>query len=70
MPNLESYFAADGILARFVPGYRALAQQREMAEMIPRAELAVIPGAAHNDVLIENGLFLNLVLDFLTTQSN
>ena len=34
MPNLESYFAADGILAKFVPGYRARAQQREMAEMI------------------------------------
>jgi pimeloyl-ACP methyl ester carboxylesterase len=47
-----------------------LAEAREMAEMIPRAELAVIPSAAHNDVLIENGLFLNLVLDFLTTQSD
>lgn len=34
MPNLESYFAADGILAKFVPGFRARAQQREMAEMI------------------------------------
>jgi len=47
-----------------------LAEAREMAEMIPRAELTVIPGAAHNDVLIENGLFLNLVLDFLKTQSD
>jgi pimeloyl-ACP methyl ester carboxylesterase len=47
-----------------------LAEAREMADMIPRAELAVIPGAAHNDVLIENGLFLNLVLDFLITQSD
>lgn len=45
-----------------------LAEAREMSEMIPRAELAVIPHAAHNDVLIEKGLFLNLVLDFLTTQ--
>ena len=34
MPNLESYFAANGILANFVPEYRARAQQREMAEMI------------------------------------
>ena len=34
MPNLESYFAADGILANFIPEYRARAQQREMAEMI------------------------------------
>jgi len=47
-----------------------LAEAREMAEIIPRAELAVIPGAAHNDVLIENGSFLNLVLDFLTSQSD
>jgi pimeloyl-ACP methyl ester carboxylesterase len=41
----------------------------EMVDMIPRAELAVIPGAAHNDVLKENGLFINLVLDFLTKHS-
>jgi len=34
MPSLESYFAANGSLARLVPGYRARAQQREMAEMI------------------------------------
>ncbi len=34
MLSLEPYFAANGSLARFVPGYRARAQQREMAEMI------------------------------------
>ncbi len=34
MPNLESYFAADGALAQFVPGYRVRAQQLEMAQMI------------------------------------
>jgi len=42
----------------------------EMAEMIPHGELAVIPAAAHNDVLIEKGMFLNLVLNFLTKQSD
>jgi len=34
MSNLGSYFAADGALAQFVPGYRVRAQQLEMAQMI------------------------------------
>jgi len=34
MPNLEFYFAADGALAQFVPGYRVRVQQLEMAQMI------------------------------------
>ena len=37
----------------------------EMADMIPRAELSVIPGASHNDALKDRGLFVNLVLEFL-----
>jgi ATP-dependent DNA helicase DinG len=45
MPNLESYFAADGALAKFVPGYRARTQQREMAEMIAET-------IAENNILI------------------
>ncbi len=34
MPNLEFYFAADGALAQFVPGYRVRVQQMEMAKII------------------------------------
>ncbi len=34
MPNLEFYFAADGALAQFVPGYRVRVQQLEMAKII------------------------------------
>lgn len=45
MPNLKSYFAADGKLAKFVPGYRTRVQQLEMAEMIAET-------IAENHVLI------------------
>ncbi|MBL80091.1 MAG: helicase [Nitrosomonadaceae bacterium] len=34
MPNLESYFAIDGILSKFIPEYRARVHQKDMAEMV------------------------------------
>ena len=34
MPDLDSFFSADGALAQSVPGYRARAQQLEMAQAI------------------------------------
>ncbi len=46
----------------------ALAEAEEMAALIPGAELAVIPGAKHNDVLVEGGLFISLLLGFLSRQ--
>ena len=42
-----------------------LEETHEMADMIPRAELAVIPGASHNETLKEGGLFITIVLEFL-----
>jgi pimeloyl-ACP methyl ester carboxylesterase len=41
-----------------------LAEAEEMAMLIPGAELAVIPGAKHNDVLATGGVFISLLLDF------
>ena len=46
-----------------------LEQAHEMVEMIPRAELGLIPGATHNEVLKEGGMFLQLTLDFLSRYS-
>lgn len=43
-----------------------LAEAKEMATLIPGAELSVIPGAKHNDVLVNGGLFISLLLDFLS----
>jgi len=43
-----------------------LAEAEEMATLIPGAELAVIPGAKHNEVLVNGGLFISLLLDFLS----
>ena len=40
MLNFESYFASDGVLAKFVPGFRVREQQIEMAEMIAETILA------------------------------
>jgi hypothetical protein len=40
-----------------------------MVELIPRAELGLIPRATHNEVLKEGGLFLKLTLDFLSRYS-
>ena len=37
----------------------------EMYQLIPNAELAVLPNVTHMTALAENGLFLNIVLDFL-----
>jgi len=41
-----------------------LAEAEEMATFIPGAELAVIPGTKHNDVLATGGVFISLLLDF------
>ena len=34
MPDIDSFFSADGALARSVPGYAVRAQQQEMAQAI------------------------------------
>jgi len=47
-----------------------LAEAREMAMMIPGAELAVIPGARHNDVLSAGGQGIKPVLRFLIAQNS
>lgn len=45
MYNLDSFFSADGVLSRFIPGYRARSQQLEMAQIIADT-------IAHNEVLV------------------
>src|SRR5689334_1562433 len=37
MPDIDSFFSADGVLARSVPGYVVRAQQLEMARAIAEA---------------------------------
>ena len=41
-----------------------LEEALKMVELIPQAELGLIPRTTHNEVLKEGGLFLKLVLDF------
>jgi pimeloyl-ACP methyl ester carboxylesterase len=43
-------------------------ESREMAEMIPGAEYAVIPGTSHTKVIVLGGKFLQIVLEFLLRQ--
>jgi pimeloyl-ACP methyl ester carboxylesterase len=43
-------------------------ESREMASLIPEAELAVIPGATHTQVIIPGGECLPIVIDFLLRQ--
>jgi pimeloyl-ACP methyl ester carboxylesterase len=38
---------------------------RELARQIPEAEFALIPDAGHTEVIVDQGAFLKLVLDFL-----
>tara|TARA_Y100001936_G_scaffold253847_1_gene321583 strand:+ start:95 stop:2035 length:1941 start_codon:yes stop_codon:yes gene_type:complete len=45
MSNLESYFAADGVLSKLIPEYRTRIQQREMSEIIAET-------IANNHILI------------------
>jgi pimeloyl-ACP methyl ester carboxylesterase len=45
-----------------------LAEAEEMAALIPGAELAVIPGAKHNDVLKPSGEFTGKLVSFLTNK--
>ena len=40
-------------------------EAQELSNKITGAELAVIPGARHNDVIVARGVFLNIVLEFL-----
>ena len=40
-------------------------ESREMAELIPDAELVIIPGAAHTGVVVQGGEFISVVHDFL-----
>ena len=42
-----------------------LSEAREMAELIPGAELAVISGATHNEVVKPDSKALEITLDFL-----
>ena len=44
MSSLNSFFLADGILSRYIPGYRARSQQLEMAQAIA-------------DTIANNGLY-------------
>lgn len=46
-------------------GMIPLADAVEMYQLIPNAELAILPNATHMTALPENGLFLTIVLDFL-----
>lgn len=43
-------------------------ESREMAELIPGAEFAVIPSASHAQVIVRGGEFLQLVIEFLLRQ--
>lgn len=45
MSSLDSFFSADGILSRYIPGYRARSQQLEMAQ-------AIAETIASNSVLV------------------
>jgi pimeloyl-ACP methyl ester carboxylesterase len=47
-----------------------LEQARELAGMIPGAQLAVIPEAGHNDLLVPGGLFLDILINFLDSQDS
>ena len=38
---------------------------QELSSQIPQAEFTLIPDAEHTEVIVEQGAFLNLVLDFL-----
>ena len=50
-----------GELDEMVP----LQESREMVELISDAELVIIPGAAHTGVVVQGGIFLREVHDFL-----
>lgn len=43
-------------------------ESREMASLIPGAEMALIPGATHTQVIIPGGECLPIVIDFLLRQ--
>ena len=43
-------------------------ESREMALLIREAELAVIPGATHTQVIVPGGEWLPIVIDFLLRQ--
>ena len=47
-----------------------LMEAQELVGKIPGAELAVIPGAGHNEVIVKGGVFLDSVLDFLDRQAS
>lgn len=43
-------------------------ESRQMAAMIPGAEFAAIPDATHNQVIVREGEYLPIVIDFLSRQ--
>ena len=45
-------------------------ESREMAEMIPGAEFAIIPGTTHTQVIVPGGECLSVVIDFLARQED
>ena len=47
-----------------------LEETQELAGKIPQAELVVIPGAGHNEVIVSGGVFLDRALDFLDRQAS
>jgi pimeloyl-ACP methyl ester carboxylesterase len=51
-------------------GIIPLEQAVEMYQLIPNAELAILPNTTHMTVLAEDGLFSRIVLDFLFRHRN
>jgi pimeloyl-ACP methyl ester carboxylesterase len=47
-----------------------VSEARELAQLIPGAELVIIPSATHNDVLQEGGKYMEIVINFLLKHHN
>lgn len=61
--TLDSRGRGRTISAESLLTYRTMGD--DLAGLIPGAEQALIPGAGQNDVLVQEGQFLEAVLDFL-----
>lgn len=51
---------------QFIP----LEEAQALAAKIPQAELALIPDAGHDDLVSREGVFIDLVLDFLERRAS
>jgi pimeloyl-ACP methyl ester carboxylesterase len=47
-------------------GIIPLSEGEEMAEMIPGADLVIIPGVNHSNLLQPGGIFLDNMMDFFS----